>query len=159
MEKLVFQSVFFPEAAVKLRIPVFRISRKRMTDAREMATDLMALSGHQLNLQQRTASSGTERPVCGFYVNSISLLLSLNRNTVCPLIFCEVSADPLCLCHGSFYNRQIVFSNSPLCDQSESCCVAATVFPARIRPLVFRSRRLQSPARNMVSSPAFFSER
>lgn len=117
MEKLVFQSVFFPEAAVKLRIPVFRISRKRMTDAREMAADLMALSGHQLNLQQRTASSGTERPVCGFYVNSISLLLSLNRNTVCPLIFCEVSADPLCLCHGSFYNRQIVFSNSPLCDQ------------------------------------------
>ena len=59
MEKLVFQSVFFPEAAVKLRIPVFRISRKRMTDAREMAADLMALSGHQLNLQQRTASSGT----------------------------------------------------------------------------------------------------
>lgn len=58
-----------------------------MTDAREMAADLMALSGHQLNLQQRTASSGTERPVCGFYVNSISLLLSLNRNTVCPLIF------------------------------------------------------------------------
>ena len=57
MEKLVFQSVFFPEAAVKLRIPVFRISRKRMTDAREMAADLMALSGHQLNLQQRTASS------------------------------------------------------------------------------------------------------
>lgn len=87
MEKLAFQSVFFPEAAVKLRIPVFRISRKRMTDAREMAADLMALSGHQLNLQQRTASSGTERPVCGFYVNSISLLLSLNRNTVCPLIF------------------------------------------------------------------------
>lgn len=28
MEKLVFQSVFFPEAAVKLAIPVFRISRK-----------------------------------------------------------------------------------------------------------------------------------
>lgn len=88
-----------------------------MTDAREMAADLMALSGHQLNLQQRTASSGTERPVCGFYVNSISLLLSLNETRFVLSFFCEISAYPLCLCHGSFYNRQIVFSNSPLCDQ------------------------------------------
>ena len=48
MEKLVFQSVFFPEAAVKLRIPVFRISRKRMTDARHMNTDLMSPPGLQL---------------------------------------------------------------------------------------------------------------
>ena len=95
-----------------------------MSDARKMASDLMTFPGHQLDFQKCTSASGAERPICRFYVDSISMLLRLNGNTICPLILLQVATDAFCRFHLTFYNRKIILSDSTLRNQLREllCC-------------------------------------
>ena len=53
MEKLRRKTIFFFQSVIESPVPIFIISCNGMTDGCKMGTDLMRLSGDQMNLQER----------------------------------------------------------------------------------------------------------
>ena len=53
VEKLRRKTIFFFQSVIESPVPIFIISCNGMTDGCKMGTDLMRLSGDQMNLQER----------------------------------------------------------------------------------------------------------